>query len=208
MKFIIVLLSLISLSGCAAKDPYAFEKQRAQNSAQPNAMTRAVMGIPSQNSREPLTGPMGGAVQNSDRYMKQQEQALKKELDDTGVRVERVGNDIRLVMPGNITFATDSVKLEANFIPVLDSVIRVLARFEHTALLITGHTDSQGKASYNNELSKARADSVASYLKKSGISSQRMKTLGRGEEQPVATNKSEKGRSLNRRVELDIRADK
>ncbi|MEH6813454.1 MAG: OmpA family protein [Motiliproteus sp.] len=206
MKFVIAILPVALLFGCAASDPYAFEKGGSTAAAQPNAMTRAVMGMPSSDSREPLTGPMGGSVQGSGHYMKQQEKALKEELDDSGVSVERKGDDIRLVMPGNITFATDSVKLETGFLPVLDAVARVLSRFDNTEMVVTGHTDSIGKASYNEQLAKSRAEAVAIYLKKSGIANERVKTVGRGEQQPIASNKTEDGRSSNRRVELDIRA--
>ncbi len=206
MRFLIALLPIVLLCGCAASDPYAYEKEGVKATTQPNAMTRAVMGLPSADVREPLTGPMGGGVQSTSHYMKQQEKALKEELDDSGVRVERVGGDIRLVMPGHITFATDSVSLAAEFLPVLDSVARVLSRFEHTALVVTGHTDSQGKASYNKQLSKGRAEAVALYLKKRKIANERVKTIGRGELEPVSSNKTERGRGSNRRVELDIRA--
>ncbi len=87
-------IPLLALFGCAANDPYEYEKQQQAKVSEPNAMTRAVMGLPSPDHREPLTGPMGGGGYNSvDHYMKQQEAALKKELQDSGVRIERVGGD-------------------------------------------------------------------------------------------------------------------
>lgn len=130
---------------------------------------------------------------------------LRQELEGTGVRVERIGDEIRLIMPGNITFATDSTRIESAFYPILDSVARVLIKFDQTVVDVEGYTDSTGSFEYNQELSEARARSVANYLSSVGVSSLRLNVRGYGERSPIADNSTVAGRALNRRVEVRIR---
>jgi outer membrane protein OmpA-like peptidoglycan-associated protein len=137
-------------------------------------------------------------------YMDRQEARLRAELDRTGVSVTRDGDNITLNMPGNITFATDSADLNANFYDVLNSVSTVLAEFDQTVVEIAGHTDSTGATSYNQSLSERRASSVASYLGTRGVLQDRIITVGAGETRPVATNDTDVGRQQNRRVELTL----
>ena len=201
-----VLLVLVLSAGCAAvDDPYAFEKSHRSAAIESDAMTQAVMGHAPARDQIPLTGPMGGGVRADGLYMDQHEDALKARLNQSGVRVERADNSIQLIMPGNITFSTDSRVLARSFLPILDAVADVLARFDFTELEISGHTDSRGKEKYNLKLSEQRAQAVAEYLRGSGISNSRITTIGRGEAQPVASNKTEEGRAQNRRVELNIK---
>ena len=81
---------------------------------------------------------------------------LRKTLRDTGVSVERDGDNINLIMPGNITFVTNGHDLNANFYEVLDSVVLVVQEFEKTLIVVAGHTDSTGSSSYNQALSERR----------------------------------------------------
>src|SRR5690606_32720066 len=82
---------------------------------------------------------------------------LRQELERTGVSVTRIGDNITLNMPGNITFATDSADLNAGFYDVLSSVALVLNEFEQTVIEVAGHTDSTGSDEYNQRLSERRA---------------------------------------------------
>lgn len=140
-------------------------------------------------------------------YMDVQESKLREELRGTGVSVSREGDTIKLIMPGNITFETDSYNLRDSFYPVLNSVGKVLSKYNDTTLRVTGHTDSTGGKAYNQTLSERRAQSVAKYLATQGISTSRAFSEGRGFEQPIASNGSAKGRAQNRRVELYILPD-
>jgi outer membrane protein OmpA-like peptidoglycan-associated protein len=137
-------------------------------------------------------------------YMDTQEAKLRKTLRDTGVSVERDGDNINLVMPGNITFVTAGHDLNAEFYAVLDSVILVLQEFDKTVIVVSGHTDSKGSIDYNQALSERRADSVAEYLLDKGVVVARLETIGFGEGSPIADNATAEGRSLNRRVELSL----
>ena len=140
-------------------------------------------------------------------YMDVQESKLREELRGTGVSVSREGDTIKLIMPGNITFETDSYNLRDSFYPVLNSVGKVLSKYNDTTLRVTGHRDSTGGKAYNQTLSERRAQSVAKYLATQGISTSRAFSEGRGFEQPIASNGSANGRAQNRRVELYILPD-
>ncbi|HKE43522.1 MAG TPA: OmpA family protein [Steroidobacteraceae bacterium] len=133
-----------------------------------------------------------------------QEAKLRQQLQGTGVSVTRMGDNITLNMPGNITFKTDSADLNANFFKVLDSVGLVLKEYEKTIVEVAGHTDSTGSTEYNQGLSERRAQTVAQYLEGKGVIEQRVITIGAGEAHPVATNDTAEGRQLNRRVELTL----
>ena len=98
-------------------------------------------------------------------YMDRQEAKLRAELERTGVSVTRIGDNITLNMPGNITFATNSADLNANFYDVLNSVSIVLDEFDQTVIEVAGHTDSTGEPTLTTSSSpSAGPASVASYL--------------------------------------------
>ncbi len=137
-------------------------------------------------------------------YMDSQEAKLRKQLRDTGVSVVRKGDTISLVMPGNITFDTNSGNLKSSFYDVLNSVAIVLDEYEKTIIAVAGHTDSTGASDYNQQLSEKRAQSVASYLKSRNIVDARFDVVGFGEDYPIADNSTAEGRAQNRRVELTL----
>jgi outer membrane protein OmpA-like peptidoglycan-associated protein len=137
-------------------------------------------------------------------YMDQQEAELTRQLRSTGVSVTRVGDNIILNMPGNITFASNSSDINAQFYQVLNSVAVVLKKYDKTLIDVTGHTDSTGGADLNQRLSQARAQSVAQYLIGQGTDSRRFLIRGAGPSQPVASNSTPEGRQQNRRVEIKL----
>ncbi len=137
-------------------------------------------------------------------YMDRHEASLRRELQGTGVQIRREGDDLRLVLPGNITFATGNADIRSDFFPVLNSVAKVLAEFSRTAILVTGHTDSTGSDSINVPLSERRADSIAMYLRSQKVARARIQSYGYGSRFPVASNDTPAGREQNRRVELEL----
>lgn len=137
-------------------------------------------------------------------YMDNQEAKLRERLRGSGVSVTRVGQDIILNMPSNVTFATDSADLKPQFFDTLNSVAIVLNEFNRTLVDVTGHTDSTGSASHNQRLSERRAGTVAEYLVAQGNNPQRFQVLGMGQTEPIASNSTPDGRAQNRRVEIRI----
>lgn len=200
----------LALAGCQTTDPYSGE-QKTSNTAKGagigvigGAIAGAILG--GGKRKGVLIGAGIGALTGAavGRYMDQQEAKLRARLQGTGVSVTRAGNSIVLNMPGNITFATDSSNISADFYPVLDSVALVINEFEKTYVDVIGHTDSTGAADYNQRLSVARASSVARYLESQKVLPQRIVTQGMGEDAPIASNDTPDGRSLNRRVEIRL----
>ncbi len=201
------------LSGCETLDAYTGESKtsKATKGAIIGAVSGAVVGLVSgddsvERRKRALIGAglgalAGGAV---GYYMDQQEAKLRAELQGTGVSVTRIGDNITLNMPGNVTFATDSADLSPAFFDVLNSVSTVLDEFDKTVVEVAGHTDSDGTQSYNESLSERRAGSVAAYLRTQGINDQRLITVGMGEMAPVADNNTAAGKQANRRVEITM----
>ncbi len=104
----------------------------------------------------------------------------------------------------NIFFDFDKATLRQESFPELDRVVELLNKNPNIKVEISGHTDSKGSDEYNKKLSHARAKSVVEYLISKGISAVRLTYKGYGEEQPVATNDTEEGRQMNRRVEFKV----
>lgn len=213
VKGIGVLATLVVVTACTTLDPYTREEQtaRAQRNALIGAAAGAVAGLITGDSsierkKRALVGAGLGALAGGSvgAYMDRQEAQLRQELDRTGVSVTRVGDNITLNMPGNITFATDSADLNSGFYDVLNSVAKVVNEFEQTVIEVAGHTDSTGSAAYNQQLSERRAASVAAYLRTRGVLADRIIEVGEGEERPIADNSTPEGRQANRRVELTL----
>jgi outer membrane protein OmpA-like peptidoglycan-associated protein len=194
-------------------EPYTGEEQTSKTTrgALIGAAAGAVVGLISgddavERRQRALIGAgvgalAGGAIGN---YMDRQEAELRAELEGTGVSVTRIGDNITLNMPGNVTFATNSSDLNASFYEVLNSVGKVLKQFDQTVVEVAGHTDNTGSEEYNQGLSERRAGSVSQYFQSRNISGDRLITVGMGELRPVADNSSASGRQANRRVEITM----
>jgi outer membrane protein OmpA-like peptidoglycan-associated protein len=89
-------------------------------------------------------------------------------------------------------------------VPELEVLTEFMNNRKNVVVMIEGHTDAIGSYATNDRLSKQRAESVKRYLIKNGIASRRIKTAGYGERRPIASNKTEFGRKLNRRTEIII----
>jgi outer membrane protein OmpA-like peptidoglycan-associated protein len=205
--------AVVLISACTTLDPYTREEQtaRAQRQAVIGAAAGAAAGLITGDSsmerkKRALVGAGLGALAGAGvgAYMDRQEAKLRAELDRTGVSVTRIGDNITLNMPGNVTFATDSADLNAGFFDVLNSVSMVVNEYEQTVIEIAGHTDSTGTDAYNQQLSDRRAGAVSSYLRTRSVLSDRIITVGMGEGRPIASNETVEGRQQNRRVELTL----
>ena len=204
---------VVAVSACTTLDPYTREEKTAKGQRQAviGAAAGAVAGLITGDSslerkKRALVGAGLGALAGAGvgTYMDRQEAKLRAELQKTGVSVTRIGNNITLNMPGNITFATNSADLNAGFFQVLNSVGLVVNEFNQTVIEVAGHTDNTGGDQYNQQLSERRAGAVAAYLGTRSVRSDRVITVGMGEARPVATNETEAGRQSNRRVELTL----
>ncbi|WP_426414816.1 OmpA family protein [Aestuariirhabdus sp. LZHN29] len=204
-----ITLSAFLLAGCQTTNPYTGEEEvnKTTKYGGIGALAGAVVGGLANGKKGALAGAaLGGAAgAGYGYYTDQQEAALRSRLQGTGVQVQRNGDDIKLIMPGNITFDTNSYNIQASFYSVLGSVALVLKEFDENAVEVVGHTDSTGSHQTNMTLSEKRGQSVASYLVNQGIAGPRITYFGAGPDQPIASNSTSSGRALNRRVEINLR---
>jgi len=207
LSAVVLTASTLTLGACQSVDPYTGQSKtsKATTYGVGAAVVCALIGS-KKNSKHARNAALGcGAIgAGVGAYMDSQEEAMRKEMAGTGVQVQRDGDQIRLIMPGNITFATAKSAINSNFHQTLDGVTRVLVKFPDTQLLVGGHADSTGSAAFNQTLSANRALSVANYLNAQGINSARLMSRGFGSDMPIADNSTAPGRQANRRVELDI----
>ncbi len=132
-----------------------------------------------------------------------QEAELRAQLDDD-VRIENTGDRLILTLPQDILFDVDSYTVNAGLKDDLAKVASSLDKYPDSTVQILGHTDNTGSASHNQSLSERRANAVADVLLTNGVPVSRIDTIGRGEDQPIASNLDEEGRRQNRRVEIVI----
>lgn len=137
-------------------------------------------------------------------YQDRQQAKLRERLLNSGVQVQRDGDNLILLMPSDITFAVNQSDINPGFYETLNSVAIVLDEFDKTTISVYGHADSTGPEDYNMQLSQRRAQSVSSYLAGQGVAPSRLQAIGFGESRPIADNGSEAGRAANRRVEIVI----
>ena len=123
-------------------------------------------------------------------------------------KVERIKEGIKITIQSDLLFKPNAAEIKEEQIENLLLLGRSLLTYEHTKILITGHTDSMGAGTYNQELSEERAISVSRFLQLHGIAADRITTRGYGESKPISDNLSDEGRERNRRVDMIIYASK
>lgn len=209
LKVLSVAISMaLILSSCTTQNSYTGEQQtsKATKGSLYGAVGGALVGVLTGRGENAAIGAVigagvGGAIGHQ---QDKQEAALRSQLQDTGVSIKRSGNTIILVMPSDITFATNKADISRDFYQVLQSVAIVLKKFDNNYVRVAGYTDSTGTKSYNLALSKRRAAAVRNFLQNQGISGARLVNVGYGETKPIASNLSSQGRALNRRVEISL----
>ncbi len=159
-----------------------------------NKLDRAVVGA--------AIGGLAGGVVGSN--LDKQARELQASISDSRVRIINEGNQLRVVMPEGILFATDSASVQPGIQNDLYAVAENLNRYPNSRVEVIGHTDNTGSAAYNQDLSQRRAAAVSAVLRNGGVSSARIASYGRGEDMPVASNLTAEGRAQNRRVEILI----
>lgn len=143
----------------------------------------------------------GGAI---GAHMDRQAAELRASLG-ANATVVNTGNEIVVTMAQDILFATDSYAVRPDLQANLRAVAQNINSYPVSVVFVTGHTDSTGSDSYNQQLSLRRADAVAAVLITAGVPGSRVQARGMGESQPVASNDTAAGRAQNRRVVITIR---
>lgn len=131
-------------------------------------------------------------------------QAEELEVEIPGAVIERVGEGIQITFASGLLYDFDSSAIKPDARTNLQNLAISLKKYNNTDLLIVGHTDSRGAEDYNQDLSLRRANAASAYLATQGVSAARIFTSGRGELEAVATNETDAGRQMNRRIEVAI----
>ncbi|MBD3679102.1 MAG: OmpA family protein [Rhodobacteraceae bacterium] len=210
---ILATTGMLALTACTdvavdTGDPYT----RTREGALIGGITGAVAGIATgDNARErrrrAVIGGVAGAAVGAavGNQLDKQAAELRQEIGDDRVSIINTGEELIVRMPQDILFAFDSASVRPDLQDDLRALSRNLQRYPDTTVDVIGHTDNVGSAAYNQDLSARRAGAVASVLINSGVAPYRVRSYGRGESQPIASNLSDSGRAQNRRVEIIIR---
>lgn len=202
----------ILFTGCASDGTMTQTGKGAAIGTATGAALGAAIGSFSGNAgRGALIGAVGGALAGGmvGAYMENQrkdfEQALAAEISAGVIRVQQLPNDQLLVgMTGETAFEVDSDRINPAFYSTMDRISGIVNKYGKTELKVAGHTDSTGSAQHNQALSERRAASVQQYMERNGVLPQRIYAAGYGKNQPIASNDTDAGRRLNRRVDITI----
>ena len=207
---LIATASLMALTACVDPNAYPDDPNaRAKNGAIIGGLAGALAGANSGGDDKlakvvvggALGAAIGGAIGAS---LDQQAAELRGSLSNPNVTVTNHGNYLTVNMPQDLLFAVDSTSLRPDLRADLGSVAQSLIRYPNSRIEVIGHTDNTGSAAYNYDLSQRRANAVATVLNQNGVPMGRMTTIGRGFDQPIASNTTPQGRAQNRRVEIII----
>ena len=202
-------MSLVTVSACVT-DPNTGEKKVSRTAAvgAGGALAGLLLGgLIGGGTGRIIGAGIGGVAGAAVGYqMDKQMKELKEQTAGSGVDVTEVDNGqaILVNLPDGVTFDVDSSTLKPQFRSTLDQISQSLQQYPNSLIDVYGHTDSTGSDQYNQSLSQRRAQTVADYLIMRGVSSARIRSQGYGETMPIATNDTEQGRALNRRVEIKI----
>ena len=205
MRFLkkgVALLLILSMSGCASMNK---TESGAAVGATGGAAAGAINGHATGNTvRGAIIGAVVGGAAGA--YIGHKMDQRAKELEQIpGATVTRVGEGINVTFASGLLFDYDSDVIKGDARDNLNQLATSLAKYDDSELMIVGHTDATGTESYNQGLSERRAYSAQRYLASRGVT-RPIRTLGRGELEPIASNESEDGRAHNRRVEVAIYA--
>ena len=215
MKFKTPVMLLVAgsfaLAGCMEPGPEpANGNTRAQNGALIGAGIGALLGATRESGNDRVKNTVigaaigagiGGIIGNE---LDKQAAELRGSMSDD-VKIVNTGDRLIVTMPQDILFDIDSTYVRPDLRSDLGKLAANLQRYPNTTVDVVGHTDNTGAASYNQNLSSRRASAVASVLMNSGVAPSRVRSYGRGEDEPVASNLTVEGRHQNRRVEIVIR---
>jgi outer membrane protein OmpA-like peptidoglycan-associated protein len=211
MKTLIILsaVTLFMVASCATESK---TKKGAAYGAGGGAIAGAIAGqLIGGNTESTLIGAaIGAAVGGAagagvGHMMDKQEQEMRQALADSeAASIRREGNLLAITLRGDVAFDHDSAIVRPGLYTEIDRIANVMLQYPDTVIRVEGHTDSTGTEEYNMDLSARRADSVKNLIVQKGVAPVRLETMAFGESSPVATNDTEAGRQMNRRVEIKI----
>ena len=205
--------ALLILSGCVTPESAANSKPDDNTTAGTimGGLIGAIAGMEMSSKGDRKKGAIVGAIVGAaagnaiGQTLDEQAADLRRDLNNNQVNVTNTGSELIVTMPQDILFALDSAAVRSDLRRDLGVVAGNLQAYPNSTISIEGHTDNTGTANYNRILSQRRANAVADILVNNGVPPARLYAVGRGEDEPVASNLSATGRAQNRRVEIVIR---
>jgi outer membrane protein OmpA-like peptidoglycan-associated protein len=205
--------ALLILSGCVTPESAANSKPGDNTTAGTimGGLIGAIAGMEMSSKDDRKKGAIVGAIVGAaagnaiGQTLDEQAADLRRDLNNNQVNVTNTGSELIVTMPQDILFALDSAAVRSDLRRDLGVVAGNLQAYPNSTISIEGHTDNTGTANYNRILSQRRANAVADILVNNGVPPARLYAVGRGEDEPVASNLSATGRAQNRRVEIVIR---
>ena len=199
-----------ALSACAT--PMTRQEKGAAVGVGVGAATGAILGQAiGRDTTSTVLGAVAGAAVGGiaggmiGEYMDRQEREFNQRLARVeGASVQRMQDNLAVTFRSDVLFDVDSTRLKPGAYDEIDIVADILMRYPDTRVMVDGFTDSTGSERYNLQLSEARALSVKDALVNAGVHPARINARGFGESKPIASNATEAGRQLNRRVTITI----
>ncbi|GAB7126865.1 OmpA family protein [Silvimonas sp. JCM 19000] len=210
------LIGALLLSACAND----LGDKRSMNNTESGAVIgtlggAAVGALVDKNHRGKgaLIGAIGGGLAGGaigaymDKQAKDLQKQLAPEIQAGNITLQKVAdNKLVVTMTSATGFDTNSSTVKSGFTPTLNKIAGVVNQYGKTSIDVIGYTDNVGKPDYNMALSQRRAQAVVDYFIGKSVNPVRLVAEGRGINEPRATNSTEAGRAMNRRVELVITA--
>ena len=201
---VLTLTALVSLAADCAMNK---AEQGAIVGAGAGGVAGAVIGKATGSTvRGAIIGAVVGGTAGAIIGHQMDKQAQELAYDLPGATVQRVGEGIAVTFPEGLLFEFNSDQIGSAARDNLRKFAASLAKYPNTRTLIVGHTDAVGSTTYNMDLSERRAQSAANFIVGEGVDRARISTAGRGETEPIASNDTDDGRRLNRRIEIAIYA--
>lgn len=211
-KLKIATFGLVAVVGTSAIMPSCKSLTNTQKGAGIGAVAGGTIGavIGKKAGNTAVGAIIGGAIGGTAGAFigkKMDKQAKEIQQSIPGAEVIPYEEGIIVKFDSGILFGVDKSELQAAAKQNIDNLAASLNKYPDTDIMVIGHTDASGSDSYNQSLSERRAASVKSYAVSKGVDSNRLKTVGKGESEPIASNDTAEGMSLNRRVEIVIVAN-
>jgi outer membrane protein OmpA-like peptidoglycan-associated protein len=213
LSFSIALSTVMVLGACTdpgqlgagPNDP----QQKTKNGALIGAASGALVGALASDGNDRVRGTLagaavGGAIGAGVGYSLDKQEADLRQSLGNDVNINNTGDRLIVTLPQDILFASGSTNVQPGAVGDLQALANNVQVYANSTLQVVGHTDSDGEAAFNQQLSEGRANAVSDILLTRGVPQSRLQVFGRGESQPVASNLTDLGKAQNRRVEIVI----
>ena len=206
MYLTVAVSGVLALTACETVTDPNNPNRNTQTGALIGAGIGAAIGAANNGDRGDIAvGALVGAGLGAGAgvLLDRQEAELRQQLG-SNASITNTGDQLIVSLPQDILFATDSAALTGGLQSDISTLASSINAYPDTTINVIGHADNTGDAAYNQDLSARRAQAVSSALISSGVNPTRIRSIGRGEDAPIATNQTPEGRALNRRVEITI----